>query len=201
MERELDRTSTPGYMKYAPATYQVYGPDEDFTLDKVIALMPAGGAQGPLTEFWVKTPIVRCRTRVVVFVEPVLAGAGSVDVKSQVNTTVLGTLPTLWVVEQVVSKGDKRAYPPVRNIVGTGAAPLAIPTDSRLWGYAFELETAGTDLYARLQLQPLSGASPTSANWRVQVRYESVERLTQAEWSRFLGQMGLRVANEGQVTT
>lgn len=197
----------PGYLEYRPPSYQVLGPEQDDQLDRILVTYPDSqgtnvAADERAVRFWVRTPQVRCRTRVVVFAkadQPALGNPQPVD--PDVDTIGImyeigGSPPecTLWVVEHERGNGDGVKAAPVRNVVGTGAAPLPIPTDTRLWGYAFEIETNGTELYG-VFVAPnnvIEGAAAPS-KWHVAVRYESVIPVGTEEWNQFLGRQLLRV--------
>lgn len=184
----------PGYPAFQPASYQVVGPEQDPSLDKILCRAPAGETTDtPSIVFLVATPNVRMRTRVAISLEPV---GTTVNVDAQAYTAVVAAAADLWVASKTLSRGPRVKAPPTRNIVGTAAAPLAIPTDTRLWGYEFELETAG-ELLRGYFVPPASDAGSPGYTWRVQVRYEAVgARLSAEEWNQFRGQYGLTVDPE-----
>jgi hypothetical protein len=190
-----DVGNQPGYLAYQPSSYQSWGPEDDQSLDQLIAVMPkaAVAVDGVTGEFFVSTPNVRCRTRVALVLEPIGTG-GTFNTSANANTAILGGDPgTLWICERERTRAGKPSPSPVRNVIGTGAAPIAVPTDDRLWGFALELETNGRDLYGRF-VPPDVKADPTSASqWHVIVRYESVERLSNEEWQQFRMRFGLRI--------
>lgn len=183
----------PGYPDFLPASYQVLGPEQDAALDRILAINPATQTTvHPAAKFFVRTPNVRCRTRVTVFLVPDSITTAD-DPDANVNTTIIAGTGTLWVCERELGLGVVKQVP-VDNVVGTGAAPLAIPTDTRLWGYSFEIETNGQEL-AGVFTPPNTAAAPTSSSkWHVSCRYESVQRLSDQEWNQFLGQYGIRVS-------
>lgn len=188
----------PGYLAYLPGSYQVLGPEQDQGLHKILATAPASASDndGPV-EFWVKTPNVRCRTRVAFVLEP---DDVAVDPNAVANTVILDGTGLLWVVEKERTRAGKPQTSPVRNVVGTGAAPLAIPTDTRLWGFVFELETNGQELYGQFTPPAIIETPASASKWNLIVRYESVERLSDEEWNQFRGRYGARVNPEkGQV--
>jgi hypothetical protein len=191
----------PGYRAFLPGSYQVVGPGDVPDLDKILCTGPAGATVNqPPIDFVVKTPNVRCRTRVAITLEP--QGASAVDVDTQPYTTFADNGPaTLWVAAKTISRGARRKSIPTRNVVGTGAAPLSIPTDARLWGYEFEIETAGEELHGRFVPPTTVGAPAEGYTWRVQARYESVVRLSDQEWNQFLGRFGVWISPEGTELT
>lgn len=190
----------PGYPYYLPASYQVLGPEQDQALDKVLATNPASAADNDgNVQFWVKTPNVRCRTRVAIVLEP---DDVAVDPNNDPSTVILessGGLPvggSLWVAEKERTRNGRPQTSPVRNVVGTGATPLAIPTDPRLWGYVFEIETNGQELYGQFVPNPIKVDPASASKWHLVVRYESVVRLSDEEWNQFKGRAGIRIAPE-----
>lgn len=189
----------PGYMSYLPASYQVLRPEQDSALTQILVTSEAEQQEnGTIVEFFVKTPNVRCRTRVALVLEPDVTS--EVDVRNDLNTVILDGTGTLWVaeLERTASGGAKRRSP-VRNVVATGAAPLAVPTDARLWGYAFEVETNGQELYGQFNPAAIALDPAAASKWLVAVTYESVERLTDEEWNQFLGQYGVYVNPTGGI--
>jgi hypothetical protein len=191
----------PGYPAFRPASYQVLGPEQDRALDRVIVTNP--GVQTtttPAVSFRVRTPNVRCRTRVSLFLLPDTLTAGD-DPKTQLNTTVIAGAGTLWVAELDYSRSGVSSGAPTRNAVGTGAAPLAVPTDARLWGYSFEIETNGQELMGVFTPPNTAAAPASSSKWHLTVRYESVQRLTLEEWNQFLGQYGIVGGSDAGVAT
>lgn len=202
----------PGYLEFRPPSYQVLGPEQESTLDRILATYPSDTgttlAPPPESRFIVRTPQVRCRVRVSVFAKPDQPALGNptladpdVDpVTDMYAVDGTGRMGLLWVVEHERGNGSGTKASPVRNIVGTGAAPLSIPTDARLWGYTFELETCGTELYG-VFVPPnnaLAGALTTS-RWHVTARYESVVPVSDEEWNQFLGKQLLRVSPQDGV--
>lgn len=185
----------PGYGQnpYLPPSYQVVGPDQVPALTAQLAILPGDVTTvHPAIRFEVVTPNVRVRTRVELSLEP--AQAETTDVDASAYTVMEGVGSTLFVAERAVSRTSKRRAPTVRNVVGTAAAPLAIPTDTRLWGYAFEVETNGQILTGVFTPSNQPAAAPAGA-WWLSVRYESVERLSDVEWQQFLQQCGIRIGS------
>lgn len=185
----------PGYPAYLPASYQFLGPEQDQLLDQIIAINAGANVSpsGPAL-FWVKTPNVRCRTRVSLVLEP-----DDVDVNPNTTSTAgfISTGGTLWVAEHERTRAGNPQVSPVRNVIGTSVAPQAIPTDPRLWGFVFEVETNGQELYGRFLPSPIPSEPLSATKWHLIVRYESVERLSDEEWSQFQGRYGCRVSPEG----
>lgn len=188
----------PGYLAYQPGSYQVLGPEQDQLLDQILVVVPDSEEDnGTIVEFIVKTPNVRMRTRVSVVLEPD-------DVSVNPNTTSNGVIcdgkGTLWVCEKERTRAGRPQGSPVNNVVGTGAAPHAVPTDARLWGHSFELETNGQELYGQFN-PPATVADPASAaKWHLIVRYEAVVPLSMEEWNQLRSRYGIRVMPEGGIT-
>lgn len=185
----------PGYLAYLPASYQVLGPKQDQSLDQIIASAGAQAADFGDAEatFSVKTPNVRCRTRVSLVLEP---DDVAVDPNTELNTVILSGTGTLWVAEHERTRSGRPQMSPVRNVVSLGGTPVAIPTDTRLWGFSFETETNGQELYGRFHPPAVKVAPAAASFWHIIVRYESVERLTKEEWAQFKMQYGLRIYPE-----
>ncbi|MDD5367329.1 MAG: hypothetical protein PHR30_18500 [Gallionellaceae bacterium] len=137
---------------------------------------------GPLqagdANFVVPTPDARCRTKISVVFSADVGGAAPA-----VADPMLASLPagnTLWLVYRELSGSGTRT--PVRNLAGTRAAPLAIPTDAGLWGYEDQIETAGDEVFGKLHLVPLGYIGRV----QLRVRYAAMEPMSQAEWSNLV---------------
>jgi hypothetical protein len=210
----MRRGPKPNYLDWRPPNYQVLGPEQEETLDRILVTYPddQGTTMDPLptARFWVRTPQVRCRVRVVVFAKPDQpAGVGNPTaadpdadpITDMYVANVSGELGLLWVAEHERGNGSGLKASPVRNVVGTAAAPLSIPTDARLWGYAFEVETNGTELYGEFTPPNNAvGGALCPSRWHVVVRYESVVPVSDEEWNQFLGKQFLRVSPQEGVT-
>lgn len=184
----------PGYLAYLPSSYQFLGPEQDQLLDQIICSNPANAADNDgFAEFWVKTPNVRCRTRVSFVLEP---NDVSVDPNTALNTVILDGTGLLWAAEHERTRSGRPQMSPIRNVVGTGATPLAIPTDTRLWGFTFEVETNGQELYGQFTPPAIKDTPAAASLWHILVRYESVQRLSDEEWNQFKQRYGLRIAPE-----
>ena len=199
----MTQNAKPGYPAYLPSSYQVIGPEQDPHLTQLLVTAPkAATTQHPTARFWVRTPNVRCRTRVSLSLE---LFDSSVDPNDADNSQILKSpqdpgVGTLWVAEMEMTRGGAPKWAVVRNVVGTGDAPLSIPTDAHLWGYTFEVETNGQQLYG-VFVPPDIGAAPIGpSKWFVSVRYESVQRLSSEEWNQMLQRYKVSVQPEGGVT-
>jgi hypothetical protein len=182
------REPKPGYGSYLPGSYQLVGPREDQALSVVLAVAAAGATtNNPSIPFHVRTPNVRVRTRVVVVYEPI---GSSVDVDSALYTAALASAGSLWVALKTGTRSNRTKNPPTRDIVGTGASPLAVPTNTRLWGYDFEVETNGEELLG-VFVPPDCAAGNPGGQWTLAVFYESVERLSKEEWNQFVQGYGI----------
>jgi hypothetical protein len=166
---------------------------EDRNLDQIIAdIGDASTFATQFARFQVKVPDCRCRTRVVVAIG---AGPGAAifDPNNAEHTVLTNTqTATLWMAlrTRIDDAGGAR-YTPTRNLVGTGLAPLAIPTDTRLWGWETEIETIGDDIWGVLQVT--GGAIASSPyQWHVQVGFNAVgSELTTDEWEKFMTKKGI----------
>lgn len=172
----------PGYPAYQPPQFQLLRAVDFPELDRSIAIYPAAQTVNAVSiNVNVRTPNVRVRTRVVFALVPT---ASTVDTDTALNTTMLGGTGTLWgaIVQRV--RDNTRKSVPVQDVAGTKAAPLAIPTNAGLWGYALEIETCGDDLQFIFS-PPLAKAGNTVAGaWHVLVNYEAVQRLSDEEWQQ-----------------
>jgi hypothetical protein len=201
----MSRAAKPGYLDYLPASYQVLGPQQDSHLSQRLVTAPASATTNhPAVRFSVRTPNVRCRTRVSLILEPLSVTDTSQQIFNSNTIILAATQPAgaanLWVCEREYSGSGAQQASPVDNVVGTGNSPITIPTDVRLWGYSFEIETNGQELFG-VFVPPDIGSAPTSASsWILSVRYESVNRLSDEEWNQFVGQQFSRVLPEGGVT-
>lgn len=184
-----------GYGNYTTPRYQSFGPKEDKSLDRVLlSIGDAGVDEERYSPFEIIVPDVKCRVRVDFAIE----AGGSGDIMMAENTLVLGAAGLrLWAAlrarPQSESAGSGQAFgtsPPVQNLVGTGGAPLAIPTDTRLWGYGFEVETAAEDIAGWVRTVPGAEAGPFRLH--LIVRYNSLERMSPEEWKQLVGRCGIR---------
>lgn len=175
--------------------YQRYGPQDSPDLDRPILFVGAATNPSASVPFEIKVPDVKCHVRAVLAISQ--ASGTAIDPKAAVHTGVTGTnATTLWVctLSQLKAEFNASLLPPTRNVVGTGAAPLAIPTDTRLWGYEFEIETAAETLRGLLAV---SGAAPATLQyrWHLQVYYQSIEMLSDIEWKKMVEMMGIARAD------
>jgi hypothetical protein len=196
----------PGYPGFQPSSYQVIGPDQEPALSRLIVTGPASATTvHPTVRFTVRTPNLRCRTRVSLTLEITDTPTNTSDADSGL---VLATAAqqqaasagTLWIAQREYTKSGVVVPSVVANVVGTGNAPLAIPTDSQLWGYSVETETNGQELYGRFVPPDLGAGNVHTIRWCLAVRYESVNRLGDEEWNQLRQQYRLIVMPEGGVT-
>lgn len=175
--------------------YQRYGPQDSADLDRAIIFVGAATAPSASSAFEIRIPDVKCHLRVVLALSQ--ASGAAIDPAQAVHTGVTGAnTATLWVASRSQLKAEFNAnlLPPTRNIVGTGATPLTIPTDTRLWGYEFEIETAAETLRGLLAVT--GGAAATAAyRWHLQAYYQSVEMVTDDEWIKMIQMMGITRAD------
>lgn len=189
----------PGYgSPYAPATYQRWGPAQDPALEAILVRVgageePPGGTV--LQEFRVLTPSVKARTRVAIMLVP--RQSTPADVLNDTNTaTLLGMTADLnvWSITRSIHPTQRPSIP-TANIVAAGGSPLRIPTDDRLWGYEFEVETAGDELIGHLFLDFDPEPQQESHEWRLSVTYASVDPMSAEEWAQLISRVGIRGVN------
>jgi hypothetical protein len=178
---------------FEPWTVQRVESDVDWALDKVLCSYPAAqtvAAQAAIP-VRVTTPNVRMRTRVSFVLTP--TGASLIDVEASANTAILDPAApgSLWVSLEQRLHSSGRKLVPVQDVVGTGGSPVPVPTNTRLWGVSFEIETAGDQLLC-LFTPPQSKAGNTdTGEWHVVLAYEAVQRLSEEEWAEFRSKYSL----------
>jgi hypothetical protein len=121
------------------------------------------------------------RTRVVLALVPL---ATDVDPNTAVNTAIIVGAGTLWAAIRQRVQEDTPQPVPTRNLVGTKAAPVAVPTDPGLWGFEGEWETAGEELYFSFVPPNAKVGNTRGAAWHAIVYYEAVQRLSDEEWNQ-----------------
>lgn len=182
-----DNRQPAGYANYLPPGYQSWGPDQDPDLDRLLINGDASVGEASC-EFYVTTPDVKCRTRITLALIP--APGTGLDVFADPFTDMVSNPGQLWLAMLMRSRAGAIARSPVRNLVGTRTTPQAIPTDPGLWGFDFELETVGQDVRGVLSQE--WEADEVAGQWRCQVRYNSLERMSAEEWAQLVGRGGLR---------
>jgi hypothetical protein len=139
--------------------------------------------------FEIRVPDVKCRVRVDFAIE----AATNADQMQAQYVSVLGDARLqLWAALRAHPQSETQwpSNPPVQNIAGTGLAPIVIPTDLRLWGFGFELETAAKDIAGWVRTVP--GAEASAFRLHLIVRYNSLERMSPEEWKQLVGRCGIR---------
>jgi hypothetical protein len=96
---------------------------------------------------------------------------------------------TLWVA--AVERGgiaEQGTEYPVEDLIGTSAAPLAIPTNTALFGKFVQVKTAQTGLQAVMTV-----TTPTAAlegTWFAKASYYPTVDMAREEWDRLVGGIG-----------
>lgn len=127
------------------------------------------------------------RTKLRVYWEHDSGGAALGSARTDVGTA------TLWAA--AATRGRLQGqYAATRNFVGTRAAPLTFfsSTDLGLWGMEFDVDTVGNDddsdtdaqVYGSLAFTP-SGSVLTAGRFTVEAIYQTLDRITDAEFERF----------------
>lgn len=182
----------PHYPAFRPACFQQVGPKDDPALTALLVDYQGEGDDSGEARFRVRTPNVNLLTRVTLILQPNNGeGLNTAADDSDEIIDPAGDLPALWVASRMPAFGVSGSQtPPVRDVVATRPAPQGIPTNVGLWGFDFSLQTFGEELYGVLAIasRPLG-----LAQWRINVQYNSVERLSLEEWERARQSMGLDV--------
>lgn len=176
-------TASPGVR-----IFQRLGPQQDPNLDRVIASVGTNVLAAPVTcPFEIKIPDPSVQLRVALAIAPKTA----VTPDASANTASLGTTTaTLWAYLRSRAVSNQPLFLPTRNVAGTGAAPLAIPTDTRLWGYEFEIATVAQMLRGELIVG--AGTATAAYEWHLICEYASIEPMTDAEWKALVNVMGIQ---------
>lgn len=166
---------------------QRLGPQQDPNLDRVIASVGTNVLAAPVTcPFEIRIPDPSVQVRIALAIAPKTA----IITDANVNTASLGTTgATLWATLRSRAVSNQPQYIPTRNIVGTGAAPLVIPTDLRLWGWEFEVTTVGQNV--RGELTVTAGTATAAYEWHLIAEYASVEPMSDAEWRALANLAGI----------
>jgi hypothetical protein len=143
--------------------------------------------------FRATVPDARCRIRVAIFQEAI----GGTYNQSYMGADRFGPTMTAWVC--LCMRTASGNILPIQDLIGTGAAPLAIPVNLKLWGHSDEIETVGNpdDSSASKEIRGIvaitgenSGADPYEMKWYVEITYQAYQGMTDAEWSRVVAQAG-----------
>jgi hypothetical protein len=163
------------------------GPQQDPNLDRVIASVGVNAFGSDVSIPWeVKVPDPSVQVRVSLAIAPKTA----VTPDDSASTVSLGTTTaTLWATLRTRAVANQPLFVPTRNIVGTGAAPITIPTDTRLWGYEFELVTVGQNIRGVLTVG--AGTATAAYEWHLVVDYASVEEISDEEWKILVNMCGI----------
>jgi len=163
------------------------GPQQDPNLDRVIASVGTNVLAAPVSVPWeVKVPDPSIQVRVSLAIAPKTV----VTPDESANTVSLGTTTaTVWATLRTRAVANQPLFLPTRNIIGTGAAPLSIPTDTRLWGYEFEITTVGQNIRGVLTVG--AGTATAAYEWHLVVDYASVEEISDEEWKILVNMCGI----------
>lgn len=147
-----------------------------------LASVAADSSAAVAPVFRIAVPDVRVRVRVRLIVAQATA---------RFNATIEPSDTTLWAALCARGQhGQNAASLPIQNLVGTQAAPMWIPTDEGLYGHAFSVETEGgdhagngaTEIQGVLSLNG-NGAGQAAETWHIEVCWQALAPLTDAEWS------------------
>lgn len=169
------------------ALLQRIGPKEDPNLDRVIASVGTDVLAAPVsTAFEVNVPDPSIQARIALAIAPKTA----VTPDESANTVSLGTTTaSLWVALRSRAVATQPLWVPTRNLVGTAAAPVVIPTDTRLWGYEFEITTVGQNVRGVLTVG--AGTATAAYEWHLVVEYASIEPIPDDEWRALVTMAGI----------
>ena len=178
-----------GYGNYTTPRSQSFGPEQDKSLDRVLLSVGDEGIDEEIySPFDIAIPDVKCRVRVDFAID----GMTVADYMQAQSTSVLGDAGLqLWCAlrSKAQAESNASAVPPVQNLVGTGNTPINFPTDTRLWGYGFEIESASQFIGGWVRTVP--GAEANAFRLHLIVRYNSLERLSAEEWFQLIGRCGI----------
>jgi hypothetical protein len=112
-----------------------------------------------------------------------------VPANATTNTAPGAATLTLWVA--AVERGgiaDQGTEYPVEDLLGTSAAPLAIPTNSALYGKFVQVKTGQTGLQAVMSITtPTAGVEGT---WFAKASYYPTVDMPREEWDKLVGAIG-----------
>lgn len=163
------------------------GPTQDPNLDRVIASVGTNVLGADVAVPWeVKIPDPSVQVRISLAIAPKTAVAPD----DSANTVSLGTTTaTLWATLRTRAVANQPLWVPTRNLIGTGAAPITIPTDTRLWGYEFEIVTVGQNVRGVLTVG--AGTATAAYEWHLVADYASVEEISDEEWKILVNMCGI----------
>lgn len=166
---------------------QRLGPQQDPNLDRVLASVGTVALAAPVVcPFEVKIPDPSVQVRLALAIAP----KTPISTDASVNAAALGTTgATLWTTLRSRAVSNQPQFIPTRNLVGTGAAPITIPTDTRLWGFEFEVSTVGQNV--RGELAVTAGTATAAYEWHLIVEYASIENMSDAEWRALANMAGI----------
>lgn len=191
---------TPGYnAPPLPSDLQTFGPRSPMgdKCELVICTVESGGEEtAGLGVAYVEVPSAKVLTRVSIFAAPTDGDANPMVDDS--DGVIIGTWG-LWAALLTRSKllGNAGNFFPTRNVIGTKAAPLQIPTDPGLWGFEFEIQTAAASRIA-LRLNEISTGGPDNYDIRAQVTYQAIVPMSPQEWGKFIEKAGI-IGNSAHV--
>jgi hypothetical protein len=139
------------------------------------------------SSFRVTVPDPRIRAHVRLIKNTSAGNLGTADAD---NTTA-----RLWCA--LTAQGPTGKNLPVTNLVGTLAAGLAIPTDTGLYGHAFQVEALGQDAggngqsFAAGTLTVTGSGSGVALTWTLEVVWQANTPITDAEWSAISARLAL----------
>jgi hypothetical protein len=137
-----------------------------------------GGSSGVST-FRVPTPDPRCWVKFGVLWVP---GDGS--------TAPGATTLTLWIAATQrggIGEGSGRDFP-VEDLIGTSAAPLAIPTNTALFGKFVQVQNGTSGLQGVLTIAtPSAGVQGT---WYALASFHPAVDMPREEWDSIVGKIG-----------
>lgn len=96
---------------------------------------------------------------------------------------------TLWIA--AVDRGgiaQQGTDFPVEDVVGTSAAPLAIPTNSALFGKFAQVQTGNTGLQGVMVVT--TPAAGVEGKWYAKASYYPTVDMSREEWDKLVGQIG-----------
>lgn len=111
-----------------------------------------------------------------------------------------GDIPGYWLAategpQNTGPGGESGRQVPVLNLVGTSAAPLAIPVDSDLFGYTSDIRGGYIGVRGRLRL-----LNPeTQGAWRVFASWWAMEGVCRKEWEELAASCRLTLETGGAV--
>jgi hypothetical protein len=199
-----------GYPGLRQTTFQRLGPDQDHRLARCLLVSPGANlTQDNRADFIVYTPSVRCQCRVALYV-PVPTqlvgpggGTGFDPIVDDFSTNGSGTgynVQQLWMFTRAHHKSGGAVLSPTRNVEGSKAGALRIPTDGGLWGFEAEFSTVGEEVYGRLIVPQFREDLPATAqspnlhlDWWVSAAFASTVPLSDDEWREFCGQARIEV--------